>query len=167
MNTNDRIVHMCSAIGGASMREVMDSMSIEMGNAAWRLQMLQKQGYIIKARPPVKGAKFRYHATGKARPLPGVKAANGRQAVRDDKPAGEPSMNKRGRPPGSKSNKYEPHTRPAKEQRTGEPIITAATKYTFQAAPVDSRFQVAPGERVPPIFRGVPGLDPLTGRPWA
>lgn len=76
-------------------------------------------------------------------------------------------MNKRGRPAGSKSNKFEPHQRPAKQQHIGTPIITAATKYSFQAAPVDSRFQVAPGEPVPSIFSCRPGIDPMTMKPWA
>lgn len=47
-------------------------------------------------------------------------------------------------------------------------IVTSKTKYTkCPHSPVYSNVQVAPGEKVPPIFRGVPGLDPLTGMPWA
>lgn len=40
-------------------------------------------------------------------------------------------------------------------------------KFTLcKSSPVYSNVQVAPGERVPVIFRGMPGLDPMTGRPW-
>lgn len=40
-------------------------------------------------------------------------------------------------------------------------------KFTLcPSSPVYSNVQVRPDEKVPKVFSGKPGLDPMTGRPW-
>lgn len=54
-------------------------------------------------------------------------------------------------------------------QRTGELIITAATKHTVCPSPgCDPRYQVAPGTAVPPLFSSMPpGVYAAPASTWA